>query len=272
MPKSHPHPKKAGGEPAGEPAMPEAVDGAASDLRAQVAQLAEQVRALGDRGDGTRSGAGPVEGRFAELGDLLVPKPRRPRHAPSAVEQPQPAPAPVEEPPSEPAQRPPSELAARRPVGEGEGEGARRGAVAHGGESARAGEGAPAGEGARAGESAPAGEGARAGEGGGTTFADRSSTLVASVVALAELAAIEIRTGAEIEAAAIRAQSRERLNEPSTSHLLALLERQRLMLAALAAQTDRLERAGAVLRAQIRALEAEREHISEMLESGRRTP
>jgi len=260
MPKSHPHPKKAGGEPAGEPAMPEAVEGAASDLRAQVAQLAEQVRALGDRGDGTRSGAGPVEGRFAELGDLLVPKPRRPRHAPSAVEQPQPAPAPVEEPPSEPAQRPPSELAARRPVGEGEGEGARRGAVAHGGESARAGEGAPAGE------------GARAGEGGGTTFADRSSTLVASVVALAELAAIEIRTGAEIEAAAIRAQSRERLNEPSTSHLLALLERQRLMLAALAAQTDRLERAGAVLRAQIRALEAEREHISEMLESGRRTP
>ena len=248
MPKSHPHPKKAGGEPAGEPAMPEAADGAASDLRAQVAQLAEQVRALGDRGDGTRSGAGPIEGRFAELGDLLVPKPRRPRHAPSAVEQPQPAPAPVAEPPSEPAQRPPSEPAARRPVGEGEGEGARRGAVAHGGESARA------------------------GEGGGTTFADRSSTLVASVVALAELAAIEIRTGAEIEAAAIRAQSRERLNEPSTSHLLALLERQRLMLAALAAQTDRLERAGAVLRAQIRALEAEREHISEMLESGRRTP
>lgn len=248
MPKSHPHPKKAGGEPAGEPAMPEAVEGAASDLRAQVAQLAEQVRALGDRGDGTRSGAGPVEGRFAELGDLLVPKPRRPRHAPSAVEQPQPAPAPAEEPPSEPAQRPPSEPAARRPVGEGEGEGARRGAVAHAGESAHA------------------------GEGGGTTFADRSSTLVASVVALAELAAIEIRTGAEIEAAAIRAQSRERLNEPSTSHLLALLERQRLMLAALAAQTDRLERAGAVLRAQIRALEAEREHISEMLESGRRTP
>lgn len=246
MPKSHPHPKKAGGEPAGEPAMPEAADGAASDLRAQVAQLAEQVRALGDRGDGTRSGAGPVEGRFAELGDLLVPKPRRPRHAPSAVEQPQPAPAPVAEPPSEPAQRPPSEPAARRPVGEGEG--ARRGPVAHAGESARA------------------------GEGGGTTFADRSSTLVASVVALAELAAIEIRTGAEIEAAAIRAQSRERLNEPSTSHLLALLERQRLMLAALAAQTDRLERAGAVLRAQIRALEAEREHISEMLESGRRTP
>jgi hypothetical protein len=226
--------------------MPEAADGAASDLRAQVAQLAEQVRALGDRGDGTRSGAGPVEGRFAELGDLLVPKPRRPRHAPSAVEQPQPAPAPVAEPPSEPAQRPPSEPAARRPVGEGEG--ARRGPVAHAGESARA------------------------GEGGGTTFADRSSTLVASVVALAELAAIEIRTGAEIEAAAIRAQSRERVNEPSTSHLLALLERQRLMLAALAAQTDRLERAGAVLRAQIRALEAEREHISEMLESGRRTP
>jgi cell division protein FtsB len=37
------------------------------------------------------------------------------------------------------------------------------------------------------------------------------------------------------------------------------------MLAALAAQTERLEQAAAVLRAQIRALQAEREHIAEVL-------
>jgi hypothetical protein len=44
-----------------------------------------------------------------------------------------------------------------------------------------------------------------------------------------------------------------------------LLERQRNMLAALAAQTERLEQAAAVLRAQIRALQAEREHIADVL-------
>ncbi len=241
MAKSQPHSKKGGGEPAPEPPTPESVDVATADLRAQVAQLAEQVSRLGDRAGGARSDAGRVQTRFAELGDLLVPAPRRPRHTPSAVEQP-PAPAPA---PTPVAQEPPSEPAVQTPAAEGGG----------------------------GGEPGVEGGGTREGGGGeGDTFADRSSRLVGSVLALAELAAIEIRTGAEIEAAAIRARSRERLNEPSTSHLLALLERQRHMLAALAAQTERLERAGAVLRAQIGALEAEREHIAEMLESGRRTP
>ncbi len=104
------------------------------------------------------------------------------------------------------------------------------------------------------------------------TFAEHSSRLVASVVTLAELAAIEIRASAEVEAATIRARSSERLSTPTTSHLLMLLERQRHMLAALSAQTERVEQAGAVLRAQIRALEAEREHIYEILASSQRTP
>lgn len=242
MPKSHPHPKKGGGEPAPQSAMPDSIDAAASDLRAQVARLAEQVRGLGDRADAERSGTGRVDTGFAELGDLLVPKPRRRRHAPSAVEQAPPPPA------ATPAQQPPSEPSVQTMVAAVEGE--------------RAPEA----------EAAPEGGGVRSGEGGADTFAERSSRLVASVVALAELAAIEIRTGAEIEAAALRAQSLVRPNEPSTSHLLALLERQRHMLAALAAQTDRLERAAAVLRAQISALEAEREHIADLLGTARRTP
>jgi hypothetical protein len=97
------------------------------------------------------------------------------------------------------------------------------------------------------------------------TFAERSSHLVESVVTLAELAAVEIRASAEVEAAAVRARSAEKLSASSTGHLLTLLERQRNMLAALAAQTERLEQAAAVLRAQIRALQAEREHIAEVL-------
>jgi hypothetical protein len=101
--------------------------------------------------------------------------------------------------------------------------------------------------------------------GEGDSFADRSTRLVSSVVTLAELAAIELRTGAEIQAAAIRGRSRERLDEPTVDYLLVLLDRQRRMLAALAVQTERIERAGAVVRAQILALEAEREHLHELL-------
>jgi hypothetical protein len=101
------------------------------------------------------------------------------------------------------------------------------------------------------------------------SFTDHTSRLVASVVTLAELAAVEIRASAEVEAAAIRAQTSERISAATTNHLVTLLERQRQMLAALATQTDRLERASAVLRAQIRALEAEREHIAEVLASSR---
>jgi hypothetical protein len=107
---------------------------------------------------------------------------------------------------------------------------------------------------------------------GRETFAERSSQLVESVVTLAELAAIEIRASAEVEAAAVRARSAEKHSASSTGQLLALLERQRNMLAALAAQTERLEQAAAVLAAQIRALEAEREHIAEVLSDSQAAP
>ena len=104
------------------------------------------------------------------------------------------------------------------------------------------------------------------------TFAQRSSHLVESVVTLAELAAVEIRAGAEVEAAAVRARSADKRSAPSTGHLQILLERQRNMLAALAEQTERLEQAAGVLAAQIRALEAEREHIAEVFSDSQLAP
>ena len=94
-------------------------------------------------------------------------------------------------------------------------------------------------------------------------------SLVASVVALAELAAIELRTSAELEAAAIRGRSRQRMDEPTADYLLLLLERQRRMIASLAAQTERIEQAAGVIRAQILALEAERDHLDKLLASQR---
>lgn len=127
---------------------------------------------------------------------------------------------------------------------------------------------APAAAAAEAGPAAPEQPTVSAAE----TFADRSSRLIESVITLAELAAVEIRAGAELEAAAIRERAAERGRAPATSQLLALLERQRQMLAALSAQTDRLDEAGAVVRAQIRALEAEREHIQELVDAARRAP
>lgn len=104
----------------------------------------------------------------------------------------------------------------------------------------------------------------------GDTLSDRSSRLIASVISLAELAAAEIRTSAELEAAMIRARSAEQAGTATTDHLLTLLERQRRMVAGLAEQTERLDQASAVLRAQIRALEAERQHIHEVLAASRR--
>src|ERR1019366_10636146 len=96
--------------------------------------------------------------------------------------------------------------------------------------------------------------------------------LIASVVALAELAAGETRRSAEVEAATIRARASEQLSESTINHLVTLLERQRRMIEALAAQTDRLGGAGVILRAPIRALDAERQHIHDILVTRRRTP
>jgi hypothetical protein len=234
MSKSHPHSKRSSEEHPRDD-----TEVSADDLRAQVAVLAEQVRRLSDaRGDRTTAE------RFDVVSvDAWVAGP----DDPPAAEPPVPAaepPIPAAEPPilAAPLPRVPT-VAAAPPR-------------------------APA-----VGASTAAGAGATADDASGAgTLADRSMSLVASVVALAELAAIELRTSAELEAAALRGRSRQRLEEPTADYLLVLLERQRRMIAALAAQTERIEQAGAVIRAQILALEAEREHLDKLLASQRLEP
>ena len=239
MPKSHPHSKGSSPEPAGEPRAPADAEVSAADLRAQVAILADQVRRLSeggpDRSDSDRADARNADAVRVDAWFALT-------EDPLAADPPLPTPplprdyVPPQPQAAQPAQTDPTPGEAA--VGE-----------------------AAVGEGA-VGEA----------EAAGAAFADNSTHLVASVVALAELAAIELRTSAEIEAAAIRAQSRQRPDEATGNHLLVLLERQRRMLAALAAQAERIERAGAVIRAQILALEAEREHIYELLAAERQAP
>ena len=266
MPRSHPHSGKGRGQ--GE--RPQADAGAPDDdLRRQVALLAEQVSRLGRAAAVDPPSPSP---RYAPAQQSEPTAEPPPRARTSAVQLPSEQGAP-------PAGRPdPVHATARidlafaghapdrRPVAEtvqvdqfvSESSG-RPGAVAAGAVNPAAAGSAPVAQP----EHAP---------GEGESFAERSSRLVESVVALAELAAIEIRASAEFEAAAIRARSQERLSSPATAKMLALVERQRRMLDALAAETARLEQAGAVIRAQIRALEAEHEYLSEMVASTSRTP
>lgn len=96
-------------------------------------------------------------------------------------------------------------------------------------------------------------------------LAQHSDRLLADVIAMAELAAAEIRASAERDAARMRARTRETLGEAE-----AALERHGQALAALGAETDRIEQAIAGLRAQARALEVERRRIDEALEAARR--
>ena len=249
MPKSHPHSKRGGEEP-----PPADAEVTADDLRAQVAVLAEQVRRLG----GTRANRSTAE-RFDVVSvDAWVAGPDDPPPAQPPIAPAQPASPPAQSavPPAQPAisAAEPASLTAPPP---------RSPTLAA----------APRREpGVGASTTAAGAEGTAAGTRGEETLADRSMSLVASVVALAELAAIELRTGAEIEAATIRGRSRQRLNEPTADYLAVLLERQRRMIAALAAQTERIEQAGAVIRAQILALEAEREYLDKLLASQRLEP
>lgn len=234
MPKSHPHSKRGGEEP-----PPADAEVTADDLRAQVAVLAEQVRRLG----GTRANRSTAE-RFDVVSvDAWVAGPDDPPPAQPPIAPAQPASPPAQSavPPAQPAisAAEPASLTAPPP---------RSPTVA----------------------AAPRREpGVGAGTRGEETLADRSMSLVASVVALAELAAIELRTSAELEAAAIRGRSRQRMDEPTADYLLLLLERQRRMIASLAAQTERIEQAAGVIRAQILALEAERDHLDKLLASQR---
>jgi hypothetical protein len=244
MSKAHPHSKKSAGENVAASSAPPTGAVSDADLRRQVEVLAEQVRRLGQS-----AGADPAvsEAPPAPVSPPLAPPPRprrpvaerpmTPAEAVAAVELPEPAPEPE-----------PESAAAAASAGAG--------TTGAGAAQTPAVEPAPADA-----TTEPDGE----------TFADRSSRLVASVVTLAQLAAVEIRANAEVEAAAIRAHSRDRLSDPTSSQLVALLDRQRRLLAGLAEQTARLEQTSAVLRAQIRALEAEREQIEAIIAASRST-
>ena len=103
----------------------------------------------------------------------------------------------------------------------------------------------------------------------GATVDDDQARLFAGVIAAAEGAAAEIRAGAKREAARIRgAGSKPGVAAPS--ELADALERQRQTLAAFASETDRIAHATATLRAQSRALDAERRRMYEALTAARK--
>ena len=121
-----------------------------------------------------------------------------------------------------------------------------------------------------------------------TEPAELTSRLMASVIEMAERAAQQIRESAECEATRIRAGATSDLPPadrpipdppapqrctaelaPSQTGLEAL-EREGQALAALAAETDRIEAATERLRAQALALDAERQRLYEAIGAVRR--
>jgi hypothetical protein len=103
------------------------------------------------------------------------------------------------------------------------------------------------------------------------TVTDDSRHLFESVIAAAERAALEIRASAERQAASIRARASDDRVAP-TADLASTGVRQRQTLAALAAETDRIAQAVAVLGAQIRALDAKRWRSYEARDADPQTP
>ncbi|HEY1774814.1 MAG TPA: hypothetical protein VGG41_01530 [Solirubrobacteraceae bacterium] len=98
-------------------------------------------------------------------------------------------------------------------------------------------------------------------------FTRQSGRLLRTVLETAELAAAEIRAGAEREAAGIRERTAAAIGEAD-----AALERYGEALAALSIETERIETAVAALREQALALEAERAQIDSALKLLRRRP
>ena len=123
---------------------------------------------------------------------------------------------------------------------------------------------APARSGTAAGD---ASAGAPAGSGVAEELAKHSSHLLATVIETAELAAAEIRAGAEREAADIRERAAAAVGEAK-----AALVRYREALAALQGETERIERSVSALREQTLALEADRANIDAAVELLRRLP
>jgi hypothetical protein len=96
-------------------------------------------------------------------------------------------------------------------------------------------------------------------------MAQQSSRLLATVIETAELAAAEIRAGAEREAADIRQRASAAVDEAK-----AALARYREALGALHGETERVEHSIAALREQTLALEADRANIDAAVELLRR--
>jgi hypothetical protein len=112
--------------------------------------------------------------------------------------------------------------------------------------------------------------GASAGDpaaGASEEFARQSGRLLQAVIENAELAAAEIRAGAEREAAGIRDRAAATIGEAD-----AALERYREALSALSTETERIKNAVAALREQAVTLEAERAQIDAALDLLRRRP
>jgi hypothetical protein len=98
-------------------------------------------------------------------------------------------------------------------------------------------------------------------------FAYLSGRLLETVIDTAELAAAEIRAGAEREAADIRERADAAIGEAD-----AALARYREALAALAVETERIELSILALREQAQTLEEERGRVDVAIEVLRRRP
>jgi hypothetical protein len=99
----------------------------------------------------------------------------------------------------------------------------------------------------------------------GESLTDRSNRLLGEVLAMAELAAAEIRAAAELEANDIRERAGAAIRQADEA-----LERYRQALGGLAVETERIERAIAALAEQARALDEERRAIEKALHAVRR--
>jgi hypothetical protein len=99
----------------------------------------------------------------------------------------------------------------------------------------------------------------------GESLTNRSNRLLGEVLAMAELAAAEIRAAAEREANDIRERAAAAIHEADQA-----LARYRQALGGLAAETERIEAAIAALAEQGRALDEERRAIERALRDARR--
>jgi hypothetical protein len=236
------HPKKRSVVPDGEPAAatpPAAGDVSAAELRAQMAVLAEQVRRLGNR-------VGRTDDAWS------APVTPTPAAQPVVAESP-----PIGSAAGEPAAPPPRAHVVSVPR-------------AHARPTA-----GPHDDPRLAAVSAPEPD-------------ELTGRLMASVIEMAERVAQQIRESAEREAARIRAGAtsdlpgadrpppdppvrEHRTPEPAPSQTgPEAIEGERQALATLAAEADRIEAATERLRAQARALDAERQRLYEAIGAARR--